>query len=125
MARYYTDENGQFKKYEEKPAETKTKKKKKKEEDTWFKSGAFGDGKGNFFTDALATIGSTVADASVGVTKGISGLAEGVVDLGMYGVAGAADLLGADKFAKGVKKTAKKNVTNAVFEPANEAVSKY
>lgn len=125
MARYYTDENGQFKKYEEKPAETKTKKKKKKEEDTWFKSGAFGDGKGNFFTDALATIGSTVADASVGVTKGISGLAEGVVDLGMYGVAGAADLLGADKFAKGVKKTAKKNVTNTVFEPANEAVSKY
>lgn len=129
MARYYTDENGQFKKYEEKPAETKTKtetkKKKKKEKDTWFKSGAFGDGKGNFFTDALATIGSTVADASVGVTKGISGLAEGVVDLGMYGVAGAADLLGADKFAKGVKKTAKKNVTNAVFEPANEAVSKY
>lgn len=124
MARYYTDENGVFRKYEEEPVEEK-KTSKKKKKDTWFKSGAFGDGKGNLFTDALATIGSTVGDIAVGAAKGVTKLGEGVVDLGMYGVAEAADFIGADGVAKGVKNAAKKDFTEGFYKPAENITDKY
>ena len=120
MARYYTDENGVFKKYEE-PSK---KKKEKKEEDTWFKSGAFGDGNGNPITDTALTYWSTIGDAYVGAAKGIVGMAEGIADLGMYGVAGVADLVGADGAAEGIRGAAKKNVTNAIYYPAEKLVDK-
>lgn len=124
MARYYTDENGVFRKYEEEPVEEK-KTSKKKKKDTWFKSGAFGDGKGNLLTDALATIGSTVGDIAVGAAKGVTKLGEGVVDLGMYGVAEAADFIGADGVAKGVKNAAKKDFTEGFYKPAENITDKY
>lgn len=102
-----------------------TSKKKKKEKDTWFKSGAFGDGKGNFFTDALATVGSTVLDVGVGAFKGATGFVEGITDLGMYGVAGAADLLGADGVAKSINKSAEKSFTENLYKPAEKFADKY
>ena len=120
MARYYTDENGVFKKYEE-PSK---KKKEKKEEDSWFKSGAFGDGKGNPITDTALTYWSTIGDAYVGAAKGIVGMAEGIADLGMYGAAGVADLVGADGVAEGIRGVAKKNATNAIYYPAEKLVDK-
>lgn len=99
--------------------------KKKKEEDSWFKSGAFGDGKGNILTDTALTYWSTIGDAYVGAAKGIVGMVEGVADLGMYGVGAAADLVGADGVAKSVRGAAKKNVTNAIYSPAEKIVDKY
>lgn len=100
-------------------------KKKKKEKDTWFKSGAFGDGKGNILTDTALTYWSSVGDAYVGAAKGIVGLVEGVADLGMYGVGAAADLVGADGVAKTVRGAAKKNTTDAIYSPAEKLVDKY
>lgn len=125
--KYTMDANGIVRSNIEPVKEEKAskKKEKKKEEDTWFKSGAFGDGKGNFFTDALATVGSTLGDVGVGVAKGLTKFGEGAVDFGMYGVAGAADFLGADNFAKDVRKTAKKNHTESFYKPAEEFVDKY
>ena len=122
MARYYTDENGVFKKYEEKPVEKK--KKKEEEEDSWFKSGAFGDDKGNLLTDAILTGFSTVADAEIGMAKGIVGLGEGILDLGMYGIGAAADLVGAEKAAEGIRGAAKKSLTNAIYYPAEKIANK-
>lgn len=70
MARYYSDENGNLKKY------TETSTKKKKKDDDWFKSGAFGDGKGNLFTDALLTIGAFAGDVTINALQGLAGLGE-------------------------------------------------
>lgn len=125
--KYMIDANGNVIATEEPKKEKAvvSSKKKEKDEDTWFKSGAFGDGKGNFFTDALATVGSTLGDVGVGVAKGLTKFGEGAVDFGMYGVAGAADFLGADNFAKDVRKTAKKNHTESFYKPAEEFVDKY
>ena len=115
MARYYTDENGNLKKYTE-----SSKKKKKKEENSWFKSGAFGDGKGSLLTDALLTIGGSIGDVTTNAMEGLVGLGEGVVDLGMYGVSAAADALGANNIARNVKNAAKYNASEKMFSGMKE-----
>ena len=97
---------------------------KKDDNDKWFKSGAFGDDKGNIFTDTIDTILGTTGDIVVGATKGIFNLAEGIVDAGRYGVAGVADLLGADNYAEDVKERAKQNTTNILFGGIEKAVDK-
>ena len=87
--------------------------KKTEDDNTWFKAGAFDDG--YQFGDLTKTILGTGTDAVVGVGKGIFNMAEGMVDLSRYGVAGVADLLGADNYAEGVRERAKQNTTNILF----------
>ena len=85
----------------------------------WFKKGAFEDG--YQVGDATLTFANTLGDAVTGAIKGVGNLAEGVVDLGAYGVAGASKLLGADKFSQKAKKFAQKNlVNNSVGSIQNE-----
>lgn len=93
---------------------------KEEEEDTWFKSGAFGDDEGNWFTDAIDTFNDTMMDVNTGILKGLGGMAEGLVDLGMYAVSGVSDLLGADKFAKDVKDIATKNAVKVADDKIKE-----
>ena len=62
-------------------------------------------------------LGSTVGDLAVNVGKGFVGGVEGAVDLGRYGVAGIADLLGAKNYANDVRERAKQNTTDILFSP--------
>lgn len=82
----------------------------------FFDGGAFDDDKGNFFTDLADTIGGTVTDIIMTPVKGALRLGEGIVDLGMYAVGGAADLLGADGFAEGVKDIAKFEAIEGLYD---------
>ena len=97
--------------------------KKKDDENKWFKSGAFDDGYD--FGDLTKTILGTTGDVGVGVFKGIFNLAEGIVDLGRYGVSGAANLLGADKYAADVKERARQNTTEDLFGGLEDWVDQY
>ena len=99
---------------------TATKEEEKK--DTWFNSGAFGDGYD--FGDITKTLLGTVGDVGLGVVKGVGNLAEGVVDLGTYAVGGVADILGADKFADKTKKFAQTSYMDKWTDPLDKAVSK-
>ncbi len=90
---------------------------KEKEEDrTWFKGGAFSDGYD--FGDVTKTILGTAGDIGTGVIKGTGNLAEGLVDLGAYGVAGVGSLFGAD--TSGVKEFAKKEYINEGLAPISD-----
>ncbi|MBQ7974349.1 MAG: hypothetical protein IJ300_01500 [Clostridia bacterium] len=85
-------------------------------DDTWFKKGAFDDGYD--FGDATKTVLGTAGDFLLNAVKGVGGMAEGLVDLGTYGVAGVADLVGADEFAKKTKDVARyKAVEEWMKEP--------
>ena len=97
--------------------------KKDDDENKWFKSGAFDDGYD--FGDITKTILGTTGDVGVGVFKGIFNLAEGIVDLGRYGVSGAANLLGADKYAEDVKERARQNTTEDLFGGLEGWVDQY
>ena len=85
---------------------------------TVFQLGAFKDGYD--FGDATKATLSTVADAGLGVTKGVFRLVEGLVDLGAYGLYGASKLVGADKFANRVKAEAQADSTNLMFGGADK-----
>lgn len=95
--------------------------KKKQEEEkedglSFVDSGAFGDEKGNFFTDLADTIGGTMVDFVMSPVKGLLNTAEGIVDLAAYGVGGVADLLGADDFAEGARDVARFEAINKAYE---------
>ncbi len=93
-----------------------------------FKSGGFSDGVdgvGDFFGDLGQTVGGTVGDLGLGILKGAGRLVEGVVDLGTYGVAGVADLFGADKFAEKTKKVAQYSATDEWTKGATDYLDQY
>ena len=93
-----------------------------------FKSGGFSDGVdgvGDFFGDLGQTVLGTTADLGLGILKGAGRLVEGVVDLGTYGVAGVADLFGADKFAEKTKKVAQYSATDEWTKGATGYVDQY
>ncbi len=69
-------------------------------------------------------LGSTVGDLAVNVGKGFVGGVENVVDLGRYGVAGIADLLGAKNYANDVRERAKQNTTDILFSPIENTFDK-
>ena len=93
-----------------------------------FKSGGFSDGVdgvGDFFLDLGETVAGTMGDVGTSILKGVGRLAEGVVDLGTYGVAGVADLVGADKFAEKTKKAAQYNVTDKLTKGLTDYFDPY
>lgn len=69
-------------------------------------------------------LGSTVGDLAVNVGKGFVGGVEGAVDIGRYGVAGIADLLGAKNYANDVRERAKQNTTDILFSPIENTFDK-
>jgi len=97
--------------------------KKDDDENKWFKKGVFNDGYD--FGDITKTILGTTGDVGVGVLKGITGMAEGIVDLGRYGISGVADLLGADKYAEDVKERARHNTTEFLLGGVEDWVDQY
>ena len=78
-----------------------------------FQAGAFEDGYQAW--DGVKTVLGTVGDAAAGIGKGFFRTIEGMSDLGLYGVAGAADLFGADEIAGYVKKVAMQDSTSDLF----------
>lgn len=96
--------------------------------DSWFKSGGFSDGVdgvGDFFGDLGQTALGTVGDFGLGAVKGIGRMVEGLVDLGTYGVAGVADLFGAEEFAEKTKDVARYSATDEWTKGATDYVDKY
>lgn len=91
----------------------------------WFDKGAFGDDSGNAVTDALLTIGYTPLDILVGAGKGLLGSLEGIKDFGTYGLAGLADLVGADNVASSLKEHAQKSDVEALLGGVDRYVSQY
>ena len=91
--------------------------------DSWFKSGSFSDG--YQLGDISKAILGTTGDIAVGAVKGVGRMVEGLVDLGTYGVAGVADLVGADDFAKKAKETAKYSATDEWTKPATDWLDQY
>ena len=95
---------------------------------SWFKSGGFSDGVdgvGDFFGDLGETILGTTADLGIGMVKGAGRMVEGLVDLGTYGVAKAADAFGADEFAEKAKRTARYSATDEWTKDAQNFVDQY
>lgn len=93
-----------------------------------FKSGGFSDGVdgvGDFFGDLGETILGTAGDLGLNVIKGAGRLVEGVTDLATYGVAGVADLVGADEFAKKTKKFAQRNTVDDLTQDAEDYLDQY
>lgn len=93
-----------------------------------FKSGGFSDGVdgvGDFFVDLGQTVLGSVGDLGLNLVKGAGRLVEGVTDLATYGVAGVADLFGADDFADKTKNFAKKSQTDALSQWAEDYVDQY
>ena len=96
--------------------------------DSIFKLGAFSEGVDGFadywVKNQQASLG-TFADLSLGLVKGVGRMVEGVVDLGTYGVAGVADLFGADEFAEKTKKVAQYSATDKWTKKATDFVDQY
>ena len=67
--------------------------------------------------DVLDTAGATAVDAIVKGSKGLFGMLEGVTDFATYGIAGAADLVGADKFSDTLKSLADVNAIQNLYRP--------
>ena len=99
------------------------KKEEKEDKLDFFQKGAFKDG--YQFGDVTKAILGTTGDAGLGVLKGAGSLVEGIGDLGLYGVAGVSDLVGADKFAGNVKKLAQKNSVQDITKGADEYLDQY
>lgn len=97
--------------------------KKKDSKLDFFQKGAFSDG--YQFGDALKTIGGTIADASVGIVKGAGRLVEGGTDLIVHGMAGVADLLGADLFADEARELAKKDTVGSLSKSTDDFLDDY
>lgn len=99
---------------------------KKGEEDDgfdFFQKGAFEDG--YQVGDIARTILGTTADAGVGIVKGIAKIGGGLIDAGMYGVAGVADVVGADDFADDVRVKARENVIDDAFRGTDDYLNRY
>ena len=89
----------------------------------FFDKGAFSDGAQ--WSDAYKAPLGTLGDAALGVGKGLLKMGEGVGDLAQYGIAGAANLLGAEEFAEDIKYNAKTGVVDRFFAPADKYLDKY
>ena len=72
--------------------------------------------------DALLIPLGTLADIGVGLVKGAANTFEGIVDYAGYGVAGAADILGADGFADTVRGGMRWNATDALLGGVSDYV---
>ena len=72
------------------------------------------------FQTRLEKAGSTVGDLFTNVGKGLFYGTESLVDLGRYGVAGVADMLGAKEYANDVRERAKQDTTSIIFKPADD-----
>lgn len=83
----------------------------------------FKNGEGNVVQNILGTVG----DIGMGITKGLVGLAEGVVDLVGYGAAGVVDLLGDDESADEAREYFSKNSFDNLswVSEASEFADKY
>ena len=88
-----------------------------------FQKGAFDDG--YQFGDFTKTLLGTVGDIGLGAVKGAANTVGGIVDLAQYGVAGVADLLGADDFAKKQRQWANKDIVNSATKSAEEFLDDY
>ena len=84
------------------------------EKNAVFKSGGFSDG--YQLGDVTRTATSTVLDLGGNFLKGVGGFIEGITDLGTYGVAGIASLLGQHELAEGLKYGANWNITESVSQ---------
>ena len=89
----------------------------------FFQKGSFEDGFD--WHDIPSAILGTAADAGLNVAKGLGGIAEGLADFTSYGIAGIADLVGADDYADLVRKDAKKNTIDSVTRGAENYLNKY
>ena len=78
----------------------------------------------NIFGETLKTVGSTSADLLTNVGKGFLGSVESGVDAGRYAIAGIADVLGADDYAKKVRKNAEFDVTGWLTKDADALYNK-
>lgn len=92
--------------------------------DKWFTTGAFGDNKGNIFTDAIDTILGTTADVGIGAVKGIANIGEGIGDLITYGEAQVFDWFGKDDFADNLRSEASRSLTDDFFNPIEDTLAK-
>ena len=81
---------------------------------SFFTKGGLSDGYDKW--DVSKTVAGTVGDVLLTAAQGVGNMAEGLVDLGAYGVAGVSNILGADDFAKKAKDFAKKNHVDEVVE---------
>ena len=90
--------------------------------DFFQKSKVFDDGYD--FGDVTKTILGTAGDAGLGLVKGFTKTVEGVSDLIGYGMAGVADKLGAEGFARGVKEAAKEDTWENWLKPATDYLDK-
>ena len=102
---------------------TITSKKKKKKEDKWFSKGSFDDG--YQFGDITKSILGTTGDVLTGAAHGIGSTIEGVGDLLTYGVAGVADLFGADEFADFARKETSKDDMGEFFDKPEKFLDKH
>jgi len=95
--------------------------------DFFQKGSKIGDQKGfwNKVLDVPQAILGTAGDAGLGVLKGAGSLVEGIGDLGLYGVAGVADFVGADKFSDKTKKFAQKNTVQDITKGADDYLNQY
>ena len=69
-------------------------------------------------------LGSTAGDLVVNAGIGLMGTAENLVDLGRYGVAGVADLIGAKDYANDVRERAKQDTTSMILSPVEDFFNK-
>ena len=105
------------------PVKVTTTEEKEEKQRTWFQKGAFEDG--YQFGDVTKTILGTAGDTVLGAVKGVFDLGEGLIDLGAYGVAGAADKFGADDFADKLRKTTMESQTETLFGGASKFLDNY
>jgi len=113
-SKYHVDANGNITVVEAEEKESKL---------DFFQKGAFEDG--YEYGDVTRNVVGTTADATIGIVKGATSLVEGITDLGMYGVAGVADLVGADSFAEKTKKKAQENSVEGFFKGADDFFDQY
>ena len=93
------------------------------DEATWFKSGAFDDG--YQFGDVTKTILGTVGDAGRNVLRGVSGVAEGLNDLAIYGVASVVDKFGDDDRANKIRAVAQEDETTRYLGGSGDWLDQY
>ena len=105
------------------PVRTTTKEEDDDKKLDFFQKGAFEDGYD--FGDVTKSILGTLGDATVGAVKGVTKMAEGVVDAGAYGVAGIADRMGNDNFADELRVKARENTIDKAFEKTDSYLDQY
>lgn len=105
------------------PVRTTTKKEEDEDGLDLFQKGVFEDGYQAW--DVSKAILGTLGDATVGAIKGVSKMAEGIVDAGAYGVAGIADRMGNDDFADRLRVKARENAIDNAFEETDSYLDQY